>query len=881
MKNNNGASILRLSNRSLKNNRMRNFFAVAAISLTSVLFTAVFSLTGGAMQISQESTMREVGGKFHAGIKAATTQQYEKIILDPLVQKASYNIFIGFADNIMQRMAELRYTPFEDSLQDMFITLEEGRMPEAENEIVVDDCIMEELKLSCALGEKVPLSFRFQGQMVEEEFVISGWYQGDPVAHASELFVSERYWMKLKGALSDEDFVKWGTEHPEDVNVGLKSVNLYFENASNIEEKVCTVIRNAGYEPVTELAYGVNWAYMQNRFESLDLLTIVTVAGAVAVILITGYLIIYNIFQISVISDIRFYGLLKTIGTTKKQIRRLVRHQAAVLSLVGIPIGLLLGYGTGKLALPFVLNFMDYGGMEISLKFNPWILVFSAVFSAVTVFLSSRKPGKIAGKVSPIEAVRYTDTGMDGKAARRKQKRKHNIRNHYSVFSMAFSNLGRNKRTTIVVIIAMSLSMILLTIVMTAAGSFRLDQYLEQRIAGDFMLGNVNITSGAPRSGEVTIEPEFLALADGQDGIEERSEMWVSFSHFLQIDDQARQWLQQLDAAGRLKRNVHASEELDRLLRGEKSMDGYCYGYSEELFSNLNVLEGTLDVDKFATGDYILLSPILGNDGFLPVEEHVWHPGDIVTTEKVTEESEVHEILDAGGQTIGVEYGNLAEKEYEVMAIVDIPASMSLNIYQANACNVVLPLSEFEETSARCFAVSYQIQEERQEAFETAVKAYADEHTQMGYASKDSLGSEFSNMVTTIAAIGIALAVLIALIGILNFINAITTEIISRKREFAMLQSIGMTDDQLKKTLIWEGLNYILIACVVNFVLGSFLAWVLLRALNHIIMFFEYQFRILPVVIMIPVLTLVAVLAPMLSYRSLRKKSIVERLREE
>ena len=92
MINNNGASIRRLSNRSLKNSRMRNFFAIAAISLTSILFTAVFSLTGGAMQMSQESIMREVGGKFHAGLKAATTQQYEKVILDPLIQKATYNI---------------------------------------------------------------------------------------------------------------------------------------------------------------------------------------------------------------------------------------------------------------------------------------------------------------------------------------------------------------------------------------------------------------------------------------------------------------------------------------------------------------------------------------------------------------------------------------------------------------------------------------------------------------------------------------------------------------------------------------------------------------------------------------------------------------------
>ena len=89
MRNNNGASVRRLSDRSLRNNRMRNIFAVAAIALTGILFTAVFSMTGGAMQAIQESTMREVGGRYHAGLKAVTGEQYEKVCEDPSVRGSS------------------------------------------------------------------------------------------------------------------------------------------------------------------------------------------------------------------------------------------------------------------------------------------------------------------------------------------------------------------------------------------------------------------------------------------------------------------------------------------------------------------------------------------------------------------------------------------------------------------------------------------------------------------------------------------------------------------------------------------------------------------------------------------------------------------------
>lgn len=881
MINNNGAAVRRLSGRSLRSNRLRNFFAVTAISLTSILFTAVFSLTGGAMQVAQESIMREVGGKFHAGLKAATTQQYEKVIQDPLVRKASYNILIGRADNIRKRSAELRYTPFKDSIQDMFITLEEGTMPEKEHEIVVDTYIMDELGLPYEVGQEILLTFRFMDRTVEDRFVVSGWYQGDPVAHASELFLSERYWMTLKGSMTDDDFKKWGEQHPEDRDVGLKNVNIFFDDASNIEDKILNVIQNAGYEPDTELAYGVNWAYMQNRFESSDMFTMLMVAGAVTVILITGYLIIYNIFQISVISDIRFYGLLKTIGTTGRQIRRLVRRQAAVLSLIGIPIGLIIGYGIGRLALPFALSFMQYNGMEIRLEYDPWIVVFSVVFSVVTVFLSSRKPGKIAGRVSPVEAVKYTDTGRKRKSGSHRKRKKNNSQGHFGALSMALSNLGRNRRTTAVVIAAMSLSIILLAVVMTAVGSFRIDQYIEQRIVGDFVLGNREITGGSPRSGDIEIEPEYLALADGLEGIESRQELWTRFQSFLQIDEQARAGLQQLDAAGRLRRDAYSSKELDRMLQGEKSMEGYFYGYSEGLLPHLKVLEGSFDAELFASGDYILLTAILGNE-HLTAQEHIWHPGDTVTVEYAKEDTKINEIYDAAGNVVGIEYENMGEKEYKVMAVVDIPDGMGVYRYSGNGCDAVLPLSEIEkgEYSHR-FAVSYEVEEDSRESFGAAVRDYTEEHVEMGVLSKDSLQEEFAGMVTVIATIGIALAVLIAVIGTLNFINAIITEIISRKREFAMLQSIGMTDRQLKRTLIYEGISYIAISGVIGFVLGSLLAWAILSALNRVILFFEYRFQLLPLVIMLPVLILVAVLAPILAYRNLCRKSIVERLREE
>lgn len=882
MRNNNGASVRRLSDRSLRHNRLRNIVAASAIALTCILFTTVFSLTGGAMQAMEESTMREVGGKAHAGLKGVTREQYEKVCADPSVKDSYYTIPIAVADNLIKRQAEIRYTPEEGALEDMFITLEAGRMPEEKDEIIADSFVLEELGAPCELGTKIPLRFFFLGEKVEEEFTLCGYYQGDPIAHASELFVSERFWKGLKGSLTDEDLVRWQEEHPENAGMGLLDGNLYFDNTSDLEGKIRTVIEEAGYEPDTEVAYGVNWAYMNSRVEGVDPLTVLVLAGAILVILLTGYLIIYNIFQISVVNDIRFYGLLKTIGTTKRQIRRLVRRQALLLSIVGIPVGLFAGFGIGRLLLPVMLRFGDFGGLEISLKFHPWIFLAGALFSGLTVYLSSGKPGKIAGSVSPIEALRYAETDGGRKAMRRRRKKRRRERGSFAAGSMALANLGRNRRTAISVIAAMSLSIIFLAIVVTAVRSFSVEQYVEQRTAGDFLLGHINVMSGSPRDAEITVEPEFVALADAQEGIEGKEEMWIRFRSFVQADEQAITQLNRLNEEGKLRQETNFAEELEKKLQGKAEFGGNFYGYSKELLSRLTVLDGTLDIDRFMEGGYALLTPIVGGDR-VSAEEHVYHPGDLVTVERFTENSTAHEIRDASGRIVDMTYNDLEEREYEVMAIVEIPYSMDIHSYSANDFDVVLPISEFDQSDScsHLFAVAYRVEKEKQAAFEEAVRSYAAQNPQMGYVTKEALQKEFESSTAAVALIGITLSAVIAFVSILNFSNAMITRILSGKREFAVLQSIGMTDGQLEKTLVLEGISYVGIAALVSLALGSLLSFVILKALNNLVAFFEYRFQILPFVIMIPILGAVAVIVPVLAWRNVKNKSIVERLREE
>ena len=219
-------------------------------------------------------------------------------------------------------------------------------------------------------------------------------------------------------------------------------------------------------------------------------MTAIAIAAVALLIVFTGYLIIYNVFQISVAGDIRFYGLLKTIGTTPRQLRRIIRLQALALSAAGIPAGLALGWLLGGQLTPVVAARLN--GVRAVTSVSPWIFAAAALFALCTVLLSCRRPGRMAGKVSPVEAVRYAEGGGKARAKARKARR-------VTPFTMAWANLGRSKGKTAVTVLSLSLAVVLLTVTVNFAGGFDMDKYVANFTASDFIVAN----AGKLQSGNV------------------------------------------------------------------------------------------------------------------------------------------------------------------------------------------------------------------------------------------------------------------------------------------------------------------------------------------------------------------------------------------
>ena len=171
----------------------------------------------------------------------------------------------------------------------------------------------------------------------------------------------------------------------------------------NVVAVIAIILTSMLFTSVTTLCIGavhsIQTAIFQIRGNnqptnvSVNWIVIISALLFIIIFVITGYLLIHNIFEISVVQEIKKYGLLRTIGTTGKQIKRIIYKQAFWLSIVGISIGLILGYMVGILMLPWVLNFMkgEYHNLSVNLKFNPIIFIVAGIFSAITVWVSIKK----------------------------------------------------------------------------------------------------------------------------------------------------------------------------------------------------------------------------------------------------------------------------------------------------------------------------------------------------------------------------------------------------------------------------------------------------------------------------------------------------------
>ena len=844
LKVNNKKVIRRLAYKSLVAAKNRNIIAVIAIALTALLFTALLTIGMGTVETFQKQTLRQSGGDGHAVLKYITDEQYNKVKNHPLIKEISYNRLIADSvDNpqFKKRGAEIHYLD-DTGMKLGFCEPTTGSKPQAENEIITDTKTLDLLGVPHKIGAKVPLTYSVKGRQTQKDFILSGYWESDPLFGVGIVVVSKAYVDAHSGELMY-------TYKENYYMSGVINSYIMFRNSWNIEGKLHKVITDSGYEWESDKASNyincnANWAYLSSGI-TLDMTTILSAAAAVLLIAFTGYLIIYNIFQISVARDIRFYGLLKTVGTTGRQIRRIINRQAWILSAIGIPIGLILGFLTGRVMVPLVLSVGNLNEKtEISVSLKPEIFLGSMLFSLVTVFISTRKPGRIAAAVSPIEAVRYAE---GGKLTKRLKKSTDGGKIH----RMALSNLGRNKRRTVLSIISMSLSLILLNTVFTMSRGFDMDKFLNKSVDTDFLIGHADYFLSHFYSEKSELSESFIKAVQSQPGFEEGGRLYYdAYTNQCSIDYD-------------VEKNKNTTDHPTNLSQdGKPAVD--IYGLEDLPLSRLKIVEGEKDrtvlLEKLKTGKYVIEG--LNTDDHENVEPGASHfsIGDTIT-------------INVNGKS----------HSYILLAKAKLNYNYNTKRYITGYFSIYLPAVEYRKIVTNPILMSYafNVIDSSENEMENFVKAYTEKiEPDMNYSSKKSVVSEFENLRSILLMVGGILSFIIGMIGVLNYVNSILTGIVARRREFAMLQSIGMTGRQLRKVLCLEGLYYAIGTILFSLVFGVLCSFTIVRDFVGNLWFFSYRFTLLPLLAAWPVLLLLALAIPSLAYGSTTRQSVVERLME-
>lgn len=764
--------------------KSRTILTMIAIFLTTMLLNGVVVSAIGILDINRQMIVE--GGDWHVMLWNLSGEQTEVLANHLEVEEMTLTEIVANID-YGKMNGLLGYTETVRGGGDDGVSLLEGHLPEAADEICGPAAFFERMDAEPKIGNQITISFRPDGinglgEIQARTFTICGL---TPSVDISGLDVADT--RIAYSAQISEAFVR--EILPEEERAYRVAIRIYGEEGSSYEEMVARLNALAEEIGVPEKHVNLNQSYLYMMLEPpMDVIEVVCVLAALVVIF--AMLVIYSIYYVNVISDIQEIGKLKALGAGDKQIRRLFRREGMFCSLIAIPSGLLVGFAIPYIALPYIadwiMNYNVVSSAEIkradmfSLPFT--LLVAAVVFAAV--FLSQMKPIRIAAKVSPVTAIRYQESSTSQKM--RKGFRK------LGAVRLCLANLSRNRKRTIVTMLAMGLSWVLFMGMAGVLSSMTPEDMANRRLNGAQFRIYVDY------EWEDKLYPENVLNHVQMQNI---------------LNEELIGKIEALDGVETVRRQGK------NLVRVEGAPeDNFLYGGQARNIATL----GTIDENHAG-----MLQEELEN-GKIDYEEMTEENGVIFCSDYYMEEVGLsigdrvnltlydgdREIPFAGKIVASIdnasnEYFLITEETYERLGIETDPT-----------------ITLFIEMEGPAFGSAY---EKRYEAAKEALIEIVEEGERLSLVSLDEELRIGSMAVAVARYPALALLVLIAVISMMSLINTMVISITTRKRELGMLQAVGLSDKQLVRMLSGEGLFFTAGTLVLAFTVGNALGYWLFR----------------------------------------------------
>lgn len=829
-----------LVRRDFRFHRVKNAVLALAVALVTGLYAFVFLLGGaveGAFLLNYQYTYGSTSHILYSGL---TDHQADLLSQHPNIKSAVRLSTVGILSDPMmgQRSVKLAVTD-QDYAETVLSVPTTGSLPQQSGEIALDEFTMGSLGILKEIGAPVTLQWTdVNGQTHTDEFTLCGWWASPTNFTESCAWITAETAQMLVPDYNDEAAA----------NITL-GVTLH--QPRDLDQQAAQMLTDQG---LPELTFTTNLAYNDARLELADQQARPYYAPAILV-LVCGFLMIFAIVQVTAQQDRTYFSGLKALGLSPRQLRRYLLEKGVAVTVLGLIPGFLIGFGLNLAITPRVVTGME---QNPALYFVSWqSFALAAVCAMGTVLLSYLLPTLRLSRLTPAQTLRMnTPQTAHGSSAKNGM---------VSLPRLALRTLAQGKGRMVLSVVTMLAAVLLLTNIRLQYVSLQEDLYLAALSPWDYSIADASAATSYQRYNEnnLGVTQEMVDELKARPEVTSVSAL-KSREVSLIADETLHQrvvdyYNQPYDETMTLRESQAAfpdwMEGIDRFTQtGEYTaivvgLDG---DYLNYVLENCPFTSGSFDQAAFESGDYVIAGG-------------AYHEGVSCLA--------ADETLELEGRTFTV-LGSLMHDNAYLEGANSPEASFTFYY--------LVPLSVFDELfpdqGYRQLAVN--IDHSQQASFEAFLSQYEQGLNRgISVTMRSDYQENFENSrLNMVLILGMVGAVLLG-IALLNFVNLLVSKTASRRREFAVYQSLGMTMSQLKRLMLLEGVFSALIMAVVLVpVTIAFAALVMPGFIADLSWVAVYTFDVMPLWITLSVIIVLALGTPLVCLYFVTKGTIQQRL---
>ncbi|WP_152752992.1 ABC transporter permease [Clostridium estertheticum] len=783
-------SYKQLTGKYLKKNKKRTVLTIIGIMLAVALISTIGLFFKG-MQDAEVQDAINSGGAYHIAFQKTNDKLISKIVNNPKVSRFGFytkSKEINIGDKVNVNII----TATDKALELFPFNAKVGRLPEKQNEIVMEKWVSLHIDKNAKVGKKIKVN--------NKEYALVG-------------ILEDNAQNQIDGN---------GIILSKNNNINKENAGLLVEISSktNLKTAVNELKQLGEKNSVKENAYLLQMLGAGDESSGFGGLYM-ALAIIIGIVLISTIAVIYNSFQISVVERIKQFGLLRAIGTTPSQIRKIVRREATILAAIAIPLGLICSLiAINGIIIAFKLIGAD-SVIPIKISISPMVLSISAAIGLFAIYMSALVPAYFAGRISPLNAISGRTSITKEKIKRRKNRAIQKIFGFEG--ALAAKNIKRNKKRYRITVFSIVISVVLfVTFKSFMDMSLNISSDLNESKNIHFSVAGADQYTSEKSNIDNKIEDDIKALRS----VDKVYNIYDSYFFNAAINNSSG--VKEIENMGDVYKKTNFNG-VDKTLI-ESSIRIYDKNSLE--VSKKYLKSGNINIEKLNNENGVIL---VGKNRLYDQKTNKEYFGPIANIkvgDKIDLEFNTFKQGESNKENAEFDKGKV--NKVKVMAILENEpftfTSSGLKIIttkemgekligkkgiKPSKLNIVLKDVKSEDTSKT--------------EIDSAIKANASPLMVINNID-DNRKSKSTILMVKILLYGFVLVV--SLIGSVNIINTLTTNIILRKREFATLKSIGLTQKGLKKMIVLEGLLYGVVGAVYGSVVGTGISYLLFKSMG-------------------------------------------------